>query len=347
MLSLVFQIWFQNQRQKARRPPPQNAQNIPNRYPAYGSHAHSSQPAPDDYYGVSHDPALRQLGESRLSEHPWTSGRRRGLGGRFLPPEDPPQTNSPGFRLAGPGIPGSSRQQSRQASVERHSPSAYHSHALSYPSTTARPSYSPQMRSHSQSPPRMRESDTRSPYIPAASGGEARDHSFSRTLPPLDFNSRRSYGSMSPTGPPTYYTTRSAPSAIPGFDIPKRASSSCRLDSPFTHHPDLQSPPDGPRPSTSQSSGHWDNSSYCSQSSWSRPSTAFSARGESPVARRHQDSATTVPPPRPGQISRRFDPVYDSVSVNEARGYSPPAPSTEKSDAYHHNEEEKNEPANP
>ena len=306
LMSSVFQIWFQNQRQKARRPPPQNSQNVPNRYPVYGSHAHYAPPAQDDYYGVPNDPALKQLAESRSSsEHPWTSGqRRRGLDGRFLPPEEPP---APGFRLAGPGMPGSS-QQSRQTSVERHSPSNYHSHTPSYP-PTASLSYSSQFhhhippRRHSQSPPRMRESDTMgsSSYIPATASGGSGDPTFSRTLPPIDFNSHRPYGSMSPTNPSNYYATRSAPSV---FDIPKRTSSS----SSRPHSPDLRSP----KPSIHS---HWD-----SPSPWSRPST----RGESPVVMRHQDA----PPPRPNPISRRFDPVYDSVSVNEARGYSPPASST-------------------
>lgn len=183
------------------------------------------------------------------------------------------------------------------------------------------------LRRHSQSPPRMRESATRSSYV-HASGGQSRERSFSRTLPPLDFGSRP-YGSMSPTSPSSYYmpkTTRSAPSAIPSFDVPKQASSS-HPESPFMHHPELPSPQEGPKRFASHSSGQWDNASQ--SSTWSRPSTAYSTGAESPVVRRPQDV------PRPSPISRRFDPVYDSVSVNQARGYSPAASPADQTDAVH------------
>ena len=353
IFDICHQIWFQNQRQKARRPPPQAAPST-NRPPsAYGSPgALPSTSSSTEFYSGLHDTS--GSANSRQAEHPWASGqRRRGLDGRFLPPEDAPQSLTPGFWLSGPGMPGATTTttttQSPQAgpsSAQQYPPSTYptsycsaHSQHHSMDSYHAVPP-----RRHSQSPPRMRTSASRTSAARLSSGGgggaETRERSFSRTLPPLVFDASHQRRTTSPSSPANYHslpsTTRSAPSAMPGFDGRPQSSHS---ESPFAHDvPEPRTPRDLSAPFALQPMPHWDTSSFGSHSrpstsSWSRPSTSYSASGEGShairthervvsdlVARQQVREAGVTP--RQSPISRRFDPVYDSVSANEANRYS-------------------------
>lgn len=196
-------------------------------------------------------------------------------------------------------------------------------------------------RRHSQSPPRMHDTASRPSFI-HLNIDDTRERPFSRTLPPLVFDSPHLRGSPSPSSPLSYHlppVTRSAPSTIPNFDIPSRYSSH-HNDSPFAHHaPDQRAPRDIPAPFTLQPQPQWDNDSLYgsysrpSTSSWSRPSTAYSASGDGGgshtirshervvsdlVARQNQqrEQEASSSAPRPSPISRRFDPVYDSMSSN-------------------------------
>jgi hypothetical protein len=262
-------------------------------------------------------------------------------------------------------MPGATTTQSPQAgpsSAQQYASSTYptsycsaHSQRHSMDSYHAMPP-----RRHSQSPPRMRASASRTSAARLSSGGgggggggggETRDRSFSRTLPPLVFDTSRPRRTTSPSSPANYHslpsTTRSAPSAIPSFDGRPQSSHS---ESPFAHDvPEPRTPRDLPAPFALQPMPHWDNSSYSSHSrpstsSWSRPSTSYSASGEgSHAIRSHervvsdlvarQQVRETAVTPRQSPISRRFDPVYDSVSANEANRYSSSAsPPAENSD---------------
>ena len=196
-------------------------------------------------------------------------------------------------------------------------------------------------RRHSQSPPRIRSIMSRSSSL-RTSSGDIRDRSFNRTLPPLVFDTSHTRGTRSPSSPANYQlpsTTRSAPSAIPSFESPCAHS-----ESPFAHDlPEPRPPRDLSAPFALQPMPHWDNTSFGSHSrpstsSWSRPSTSYSAPGDSPrpsirsherlvsdlVAQQHIRDAVATP--RQSPIARRFDPVYDSVCANEANRYASGSP---------------------
>jgi len=346
------QIWFQNQRQKARRPPPQSAPSTSRPPASYGAPGGAlSAGLSTDFYGAPHDPSGSHLSSSRQTEHPWASGqRRRGLDGRFLPPEDAPQSLTPGFWLSGPGMPGATSTQNPQAGPSSSgqrvaSPPTHHScYSEQLPAQHLHHRLMPPRR-HSQSPPRMRTTASHTSSIRSSGGGETRERSFSRTLPPLVFDTSRPRGNASPSSPSHYQlpsTTRSAPSAIPSLEARPESSHS---ESPFAHDaPEPRPSRDIPAPFTLQPMPQWDNSSFGSHSrpstsSWSRPSTSYSTSGESLhpirsherlvsdlVARQQVREAAVTP--RPNPISRRFDPVYDSVSVNEANRYSSSASSS-------------------
>ena len=365
-MCVCHQIWFQNQRQKARRPPPQGAPSTNRSPPVYGPFGPPGAPpstSPStEFYGTPLDPSASHATNSRLAEHPWASGqRRRGLDGRFLPPEDAPQSLTPGFWLSGPGMPGATQNAQAGSSGQQHALSTHHSHSprelstSAYHSTYSHHAIPP--RRHSQSPPRIRTVMSRSSSL-RMSSGDTRDRSFSRTLPPLVFDTSHARGNRSPSSPANYQlpsTTRSAPSAIPGFDSRPQSSHS---ESPFAHDaPESRTSRDLPAPFALQPMPQWDNSSFGSHSrpttsSWSRPSTSYSASGESShpirshervvsdlVARQHVREAAATP--RQSPISRRFDPVYDSVSANEANRYSSGSPQTAHSDTHDHEMEQK------
>lgn len=343
------QIWFQNQRQKARRPPPQSATSTNRSPPIYGPFsppgAQSSTNPSTEFYGTPQDPSTSHSTNSRQAEHPWASGqRRRGLDGRFLPPEDGPQSLTPGFWLSGPGMPGATQNEpAGSSSGQQHTSHSQSPREVSSPNHHSTHSHHAMpTRRHSQSPPRMRIM-SRSSSVRTGSG-ETRDRSFSRTLPPLVFDRSYTRGNHSPSSPVNYQlplTTRSAPSAIEGLPI-----LSSQFESPFAHDPQESRPlRDIPPPFALQPLPQWDKCSISSRSrpstsSWSRPSTSYSASGESLhtirshervvsdlLARQHvRDAGAT---PRQSPITRRFDPVHDSVSANEANRYASVSPTVE------------------
>ncbi|KAF7986855.1 hypothetical protein HWV62_12578 [Athelia sp. TMB] len=281
------QIWFQNQRQKSKRPV-NNSSGAASRSSATPGPAGPAGAPPaglsGDYHGAPQDH------RAQFSEHPWASGqRRRGVDGRFLPPDEGPHSLSGAFWLAGPGVPGS---KDSSDSV----PSSPEAGALPYPhpqlrrhatdAWTYRPATS--HRRHSQSPPNVRHTRTLMP--PMSHSTSDRDW---RTLPPLQFTSHSQ-------GSPAAYT-RSA-SNLPSIGQP---------DSPFAYHATLQAQgPSGASPWTSPRSA----TSYGDDIGSSRLPPISHERAVPP---RVSDDI-----PRPGSMSRRFDPVYDSVISNQARGYS-------------------------
>lgn len=322
------QIWFQNQRQKSKRPvnygigtaPRPSSTNGP--LSPIGASSLTPAGSPGEYYGTPQDLSMTQAGTSgsKQADYQWANGqRRRGLDGRFLPPENTPQSLTAGFWLAGPGMPGSKDStDSGPPSPEAGAPSSLYVYPQVgrqvSPSAHRRPNTPP--RCHSQSPPRMRHLGHRK--SPTSQGSGERDW---RTLPPLNFGPGSSH-------------TRSA-SSLPSIAHP---------DSPFAYH--------APSPFALQHQPRWESASDLvthshsrpSTSSWSSPRAATSYGGvpyESRPAMSHERSATEsdVPPahpsreamredegPRPGTMSRRFDPVYDSVISNQARGYSSASP---------------------
>jgi hypothetical protein len=310
----------------------------------------STSPSSAEFYGSSQDPTATQSTNSRQAEHPWASGqRRRGLDGRFLPPEDAPQSLTPGFWLSGPGMPGAT-QNTQAGSSSGQAQNSHPSHSPREQSTSPHLSMHPRhampSRRHSQSPPRMRNTASSRSSALRTSSGDIRDQSFSRTLPPLVFGTPPSLGNHSPSNSVNYQlssVTRSAPCAFPTFEVRPQSSHS---ESPFAHDvPESRSPRELSAPFALQPLPQWDNSSYGSHSrpstsSWSRPSTSYSSSGapirshervvSDLVARQQVREAAAAP--RQSPVSRRFDPVYDSVTANEANRYASGSPSTEYGD---------------
>ncbi|KZP09347.1 homeobox-domain-containing protein [Athelia psychrophila] len=293
------QIWFQNQRQKSKRPV-NNAATM---------NRSSATPGPAGAAAASPAPPVGSLsdyhGSHRLSEHPWAIGqRRRGIDGRFLPPDEVPHSASGAFWLAGPGVPGSKdSSDSGPSSPEAGAPLLY-----VYPQTSRseatrhQPTTSP--RRHSQSPPHAR--NQRALMPPMRHSGSDRDW---RTLPPLNFG---------PHGSPTSYT-RSATN-LPSIGRP---------DSPFAYHA-----PYPLQPASRPADAYWSSP---------RAASTYDAPAERRLQAISNERSTTLAilsyngeeprndeMPRPGSMSRRFDPVHDSVISNQARGYSSGSPGVQE-----------------
>ncbi|KAJ7727273.1 hypothetical protein B0H16DRAFT_756923 [Mycena metata] len=297
------QIWFQNQRQKARRP---------------GSQSDTSQPGPLPYSSFSNAPSSYHISEQSML-HGEREGRAVPHAYSGYPPSDrflgsveaPPQ-------LLGPGMPGRSPQRGRPL--------------LQIASAGAPPEYTrehpaPPFTSRSLPGPRTLDPENSEGTFPFH-----RTHADpSRTLPPLVFNqpSRRPdmhsssfmLAHSAPTTPSQSSSFLTSPSPSPTFahNVPEYQTYSrtaLGLPPPFTLQPQPQ----------------WDSSSQRPQSSsWSRSDSHSTRDSSSPPTSFLKEPSPTddgnTPRLEPAQPSRsgRYDPVR-AVFVP----YSPstsPAPS--------------------
>ncbi|KAK7037887.1 homeobox protein OTX1 [Favolaschia claudopus] len=300
------QIWFQNQRQKARRPGSQSeasSQPGPPRYTSFPSAPQSSYPP-----GAS-------------SEHAFTHGEREGrvmphAYSGYPPPEQflgsveaPPQ-------LLGPGMPGQGPQRGRPMLQLASSASADYSRELPPPPFSSRSL--PGLRTLDPETSEMLPSSSPFYRIP----GNVPDPS--RTLPPLTFNQpsgRQNLPSSShlmlarsaPTTP-SHASFLTSPSPSPTF--------AHNLPPPEHHQPYSTSALGLPPPFTLQPQPQWDSSSSHrppSSTSWSRSGTSgslSSTRGSSssspPSSYLREPSPEDngdTPRMGPAVPSRRYDPV--------------------------------------
>ncbi|KAF9259451.1 homeobox-domain-containing protein [Marasmius fiardii PR-910] len=306
------QIWFQNQRQKARRPRPQSESSTrPPQY-QYGPFPSATDlesmnlyPRPPNHLG--RPPIGMSFSEQEAEEL------------RFDPSSAPQQSMSlPPLRLSGPGIPGqnpSSESFARGASPDL--------------SPIAGPSRPTSQALYGRSP-----SPTRSYPIPmhASSQSSTRPRDPSRTLPPLVF--------PSPTHPTLPSSIRSAPPTLPPpFPFHHRSLS------PETHTHAHHSAPGTssilPPPFTLQPQPQWDNSTFTASgiSVWGTSSYAQTAHREesaSPSLYRIAERVPEVPPetdyPPSDSPSNtrggRYDPIRGSVIPYERTPPPPPPPRT-------------------
>lgn len=271
------QIWFQNQRQKARRPRSQS-DTPSNRPPQYGPY-----PTP-----VESTPLARGF-EDRGEHTPYYSGQPS--------PESQSGPAEPPARLLGPGMPGAPSGYPPQSYRQVHPPPP-----VSAPATEPRFSVGydlPRALSpHGyRSSPRMAALPSVRPSTSQPLSWRERDPS--RTLPPL----------FSPRQPSSYAARRIYSSGAHPYSMGRAAYTPRRSLSPesmFAHHPpepisrpSMNIPP----PFTLQPHPQWDESSYLPRpdsSSWSRPgSRSTRGRSTSPVSFRREPIESTSEAPGP------------------------------------------------
>ncbi|KAJ7328790.1 hypothetical protein DFH08DRAFT_883217 [Mycena albidolilacea] len=296
------QIWFQNQRQKARRPGSQSdasSQPGPPHYTAY-------QNAPPSYRGVSEHALFSHEREGRTIPHAYSG----------YPPSElfrgsvdaPPQ-------LLGPGMPGRAPQRGRPV---LHLASSEYSRELPHPPFSSR----------SLPGPRTLDSEN----LEGTSPFHHIHADPSRTLPPLIFNQSSSsslrqdlpssshlmIARSAPTTPSHPSTFLASPSPSPTFahNIPEHhpqrqpqrySTSALGLPPPFTLQPrpqwDVRSP-----------SGPWSRSAsgHSTRDSASPPASAASSsflKEPSPADNDNGDTPRMGPAQPPSRSSGRYDPV--------------------------------------
>ncbi|KAJ7908858.1 hypothetical protein B0H13DRAFT_1715135 [Mycena leptocephala] len=300
------QIWFQNQRQKARRPGSQSDTSQPGA-PHYSSfpNAPSSYPSTSEY--SSH-------GE-RVIPHAYSGypPSEQFLGSVETPPQ-----------LLGPGMPG--------RSVQRGRPVLHLASTLS-PGEYSRELPAPPFSSRSLPGPRTLDSENTEGTFPFH---RTHGNDPSRTLAPLLFNqpSRRqdlpSSSSMlarsAPTTPSHPFLASPSPSPTFAHNVPEQSqsysSSALGLPPPFT----LQ-----PQPQWDSSSSHRPHSS-----SWSRSGSHSTRDSSSPptsfLKEPSPDDDGDTPrlgPAQPSRSSGRYDPVRAVfVPTSDAPPGSSPGPSS-------------------
>ncbi|KAJ3540429.1 hypothetical protein NMY22_g4295 [Coprinellus aureogranulatus] len=266
------QIWFQNQRQKARRPRTQGEAS--SRTPQYGAFP----PGPHStgmimYPSSSQVPSISPYtvagpSSSRSPEFDRVDYRRS-----FPPPREPPMTAmSEGDppRLLGPGIPGYQHTRHRSSLSYGRTP------PMSAPATGAYSSMMHRYGSPSRSSP--------SPVLPSSSiarpSSARREWDPSRTLPPLvpSRPSTSAHPLYHPAPRPTSLREGSPFPVMPPI-LPRRTPSPERR---FAHSPPTSglghSPVVLPPPFTLQPSPQWDPSAYGAAArpnsrDWSRPAS--------------------------------------------------------------------------
>ncbi|KAF7794147.1 hypothetical protein EIP86_005278 [Pleurotus ostreatoroseus] len=275
------QIWFQNQRQKARRP---RGQNVPplSRPPQYGpfqnvpSGSSIPEAGPSSRAGAVAE-ALRAVPDfqSAPSSAASESFSYRGS----FSSERPPQ-------LSGPGVPGS---------IPSSPPSPRAIRSAPYPRPETRGMFGPHSpRASSAMRPLSAEARPRHPPRARAMSPQPRQSIDSAmaalTLPPLTFDRPRSYTVSGPSGSSSFYPL--TPSIVPpsssqsGMETLGQARprlTSMGTDSPFAHDAPLRIPP----PFTLQPRPQWDDASF----------SPFHRRSTRPVPTRIPHEPFTLPHP--------------------------------------------------
>ncbi|KAF7340842.1 Homeobox protein OTX1 [Mycena sanguinolenta] len=304
------QIWFQNQRQKARRPGSQSDA--------------SSQPGPPYYTSFPNVPPSYLGASEHTMEHAFSHGEREGRAiphaysgyppsKQFLGSAEAPQ------QLLGPGMPGRAPQRGRPVLHLASSAPTDYSRELPLPPFTSR----------SLPGPRTLDSENMEGTSPFS---RIRGNDPSRTLPPLIFNqpSQRqdlpssSHLMLARSAPttPSHASFLTSPSPSPTFahnlpELQPYSTSALGLPPPFTLQPQPQ----------------WDSSSSSHRpqsSSWSRSDSRSSRGSSSPptsfLKEPSPDDNGDTPRMGPAQPSRsgRYDPVR-AVFIDSPPGPSPSA----------------------
>ncbi|KAF9448689.1 hypothetical protein P691DRAFT_759703 [Macrolepiota fuliginosa MF-IS2] len=349
-------IWFQNQRQKARRPrkEPDESAPLPPRYgpfPAYPPQAHSSSfpmmsgpsppPNPQLLPITYNAPVQQPYGRSQHPSEPSSSGQFTEPQGRLLGP------GVPGADLHGPSHRDESRGQRDTApSQEANTPSG-----TPYSSGSSSHLYSPRI---SLQPP--------IPVPRLAPPISAYDHNFNRTLPPLSFDSARpsAGGTSVPGGSRPHSPLITLPPPEPSRPRP-RSSVSPQVPHFVPHATDLHghSRVVLPPPFTLQPEPHWDELAFSASlrpGAFARPPTRSQttrSSSSSPITHLRESSivrqdplnvaeplpvpgpstpaltpeSTFAPPIRGG----RYDPVRATFIPYSATGSSPtPSPRSQR-----------------
>ncbi|KAF8639074.1 hypothetical protein AX16_010380 [Volvariella volvacea WC 439] len=318
------QIWFQNQRQKARRPKPQ-AESSRSR----GAQHASFPSAPESSSSVGSFPVVAD--QSSIS---------------LLPPHlAQMQSHSEGYHgsnadghghLLGPGVPG----------VEAYATALFRARPFSSPTTSLPPARGIEAGPGYGRPSSSRVSTPPGPYgyssRPSSSHGPA--STLSRTLPPLQFG-------LASAGPSTSPPHPFPPSGIPASRPLSQHSSFSRVLPPMAHpdhtqmqyyrHPSPEAefayrlpdpsptslPPartsaalNIPPPYALQPEPQWDNSAFNPvprpSSTWSRPTSRSTREGTpSPVTLRRDSSGISLLPP----LVQPHSPVVDSYASAHAQ----------------------------
>ncbi|RDB21695.1 Homeobox protein OTX1 [Hypsizygus marmoreus] len=336
------QIWFQNQRQKARRPRSESDTSR-RRAPQYGPF-----PSGPGTPTVGSFPLAPEQGSSRMAQPPPSGGMslsqldQSAYSGYHSSEYSQGSLDSP-TQLLGPGMPGSDLQ----ADI----PYRSHTHAAPIPGSSLDPhSFTPPFSASGQrfmrspSPPRLY---SRPPVSRPTTTSRLHDREFSRTLPPLVFHPTQSRPSVSAPG---FYGVRSSDSRSGGISPLVRRSSP---DVPFAHqppevasHPSLTLPP----PFTLQPPPRWDTSTFpaslrpSDSLSWSYPGPLSASEGITASAPFSRDIGRTrvesgrhgrdspQPEAGPSRRSGRYDPVRAAFIHTTPTEPSPSSPSQDAGD---------------
>ncbi|TFK51183.1 homeobox-domain-containing protein [Heliocybe sulcata] len=333
------QVWFQNQRQKAKRPKSQGAQPI-SMPPQYGPfpNAPGTAPAPVGSF-VTFGPSAPSPEALSPSETAYSSVSSAGSERAFYAAEQ--SLMGTGGHLSGPGIPGAtftpslSPTRGHEASARRRGPSR-----LSQTFDHAPPFHPPTADLPGGVTPRYPAADiTRAPV---------REHPYTidptLTLPPLAFDRPHTHGSLGgagvlPGSPHSERLPSSAPSTVTSFvfDRPTLVAH----DSPFAHHlpeprpslsvipppfalqprpqwdPDTFSPLSRPGTSSMAPMSRPGSSYYAPESRVSPrdllPAQSFNVGTQSPPAFGQEASSNGESTPQPTPRLARFDPVRESA----------------------------------
>ncbi|KAF9467490.1 hypothetical protein BDZ94DRAFT_1318492 [Collybia nuda] len=335
------QIWFQNQRQKARRPRSQS-DTSQRRPPQYGPFPTGANPSgsgvlslPTDH-GVS--PGMSQLShfsgrvfDDRRQDHSGYSGHQSSES--FSSSLDSPS------HLLGPGMPGSDVQRAELSPRGRAHLSSTSSRPVEVddpcsftplPSTSLaqRPVRSPSPL-HLYSLPNSRPTTT----------SRLHDRDFSRTLPPLIFGGPPGPASFSAPGISNLHPTFPRPATTPSYALQRSSSP----ETTFAHYPPetrSRSPVILPPPYTLQPAPRWESSSLTpilKPETWSRPGSGSARKSITPPIRvsgnisapevegGRGESSTSQFEAAPRPRSGRYDPVR-STFVHTTPTSEPPSP---------------------
>ncbi|TFK72283.1 homeobox-domain-containing protein [Pluteus cervinus] len=332
------QIWFQNQRQKARRPRSQGGDASRSRAPQYGPFP--SHPEPSSTASTS-----SAIDSSSITLLP--PGSHQSLEGYSSSVETP-------SRLLGPGMPGIDPYASSVFRTRPHTAAS----SVNQLHQDVQPYASIHLSSGSRMHTPPRGFATPSTRPPSSQGPSSR---FSRTLPPLNFSGPTQPGYSGPR-PVSRHTSLT----LSLSSIPPDAHRPPSPDVTFAYRVQDPSPPNNsslniPPPFTLQPQPQWDNSILNAvprptSSGWSRPGSRLTRDGSPPPHGLRRDllpAASTLPPSTsllfstPPQEPRiraettpprtgRYDPIRSTLF-----SHSPTKPSTSSPEQSPRNDSER------
>ncbi|KAI0086036.1 hypothetical protein BDY19DRAFT_375651 [Irpex rosettiformis] len=296
------QIWFQNQRQKARRP---RGQNVPplTRPPQYGPFPSVPSSFTHGEIGAAAGASLPESSHSaQLRGGPFTSPHSADFDPAWRELHSPEGFQRTGFtsQLSGPGIPGSTTSPSSPEDFR----DATHALLESVRPRTSHHSVTP--RRHTVTRPWT--SEHREPlHAVSRPSSAAHRHStdFTVRLPPLRLSRPRSrtfaeHGAPHNLSSPRHGRLSASPTRLPPL----------QTDAPFTHEASLRLPP----PFTLQPQPLWDDPSF---SPYRRPTSRIAQ--QSPMA---SHEFITLPPPSGHEGNTTLPSAHFSAATS-----SPAAPS--------------------